>query len=207
MWLSRRTIPGGVATLVLSTSIWLHCGSARGSLIESERNAMGKERTVAGDSILISLGRVGPVQVCDSLGKVNIAFRGYVVRDTVYHAEQSRWPGKRVFLSDGIIEFSTSWADTGRVWNISTTSPSVRSPRGFHVGMRLGEVLRVDSVTVDLPEGAVVLTLAREGIGALIDRRSQEQFYGAYKFKGTPTVAMLNPDATITALVTGGACK
>src|SRR5205807_3376345 len=36
--------------------------------------------------------------------------------------------------------FSSSWADTARVWNMSTTSPSVRSARGFHVRMRLGDV-------------------------------------------------------------------
>jgi hypothetical protein len=173
----------------------------------------GNERIVAsdsipaGDSIPISEGRVGPVQVCDSLRKVTVAFRGYRVSDTVFSSEGSRWPAKRVFLTDGIIYFSTSWADTSRVWNMSTTSPSVRSPRGFHVGMRLGEALRVDSATVDLPEGAVVVSFKREKIGALIDGRSQEQFYATYNFKGTPTIAMLSPDAVITELLTGGDCK
>jgi len=73
--------------------------------------------------------------------------------------------------------------------------------------MRLGEALRVDSATVDLPEGAVVVSFKREGIGALIDRRSQEQFYATYNFKGTPTIAMVSPDAIITELLTGGDCK
>jgi hypothetical protein len=190
--------------------------------MENERHAAGNERKIARDSIPVSPGnerkvvvdsipitegKVGPVQVCDSLRKVDVAFRRYRVSDTVFSSEGYRWPGKRVVLSDGSLYFSTSWADTIRVWNMSTTSPSVRSPRGFYVGMRLGEALRVDSATVDLPEGAVVVSFKREGIGALIDRRSQEQFYATYNFKGTPTIAMVSPDAIITELLTGGDCK
>jgi len=101
-------------------------------------------------------------------------------------------------LKDGVIDFSSSWADTARIWNMSTTSPSVRSARGFHVGMRLGDVAALDSLDVDLPEGAVVVSLKREGIGAMIDEGAQRRFYAKYDFKGPPTAAMLSPDAVIT---------
>ncbi len=48
MSLTGRTIPGSVALLGLSASIWLHCGSAHSSM-ENERHAAGNERKIARD--------------------------------------------------------------------------------------------------------------------------------------------------------------
>jgi hypothetical protein len=168
-----------------------------------------KEAPRAGlqDALRILPGQIGSIHVCDPLASVNLAFRQHRVRDTVYHSEGVLWPGKRVLLSDGVIDVSSSWADTVRIWNISTTSPSVRSKRGFHVGMTLGQVSRVDSLEVELPEGAVVVSFRQEGIGALIDEQGQRRFYATYNFQGLPTAAMLSPSAVITALVTGGGCN
>jgi hypothetical protein len=196
---TRGVVRRGGASL-LGAVIWLHCDVQRGS-------AQARRGTARADSIVILPGRIGSVRVCDSLARVGDAFPGRAVKDTLYSSEGSQWPAKRIVLKDGVIDFSSSWADTARVWNMSTTSPSVRSARGFHVGMRLGNVAALDSLEVELPEGMVVVSLKKEGIGALIDDGAQRRFYANYDFKGLPTAATLSPDAVITALLTGGGCE
>jgi len=200
MRLNMRRVARRVGAFLLGAVVCLLCDIQPGSA-QSHRGA------AHADSIVILPDRIGSVRVCDSLASVGAAFRGHAIKDTLYRSEGSQWPGKRVSLSDGVIDFSSSWADTARVWNMSTTSPSVRSARGFHVRMRLGDVAALDSFEVDLPEGAVVVSFKKEGIGALIDEEAQRRFYAKYDFKGQPTSSMLPADAPITALLTGGGCK
>jgi len=72
--------------------------------------------------------------------------------------------------------------------------------------MRLGDIMALDSLEVELPEGTVVVSLKREGVGVLIDQTGQKRFYETFNFKGTPSAAMLPASAVITELVTGGGC-
>ena len=171
-----------------------------------QRTHVQAGRSANEDSLVILPGRLGPIDACDALSKVNGAFPGRTIRDTVYREAGSHWPAKVVLLKDGVLVFSSSWTDTARVWNMNTTSPSVRTRRGFHVGMRLGDIMALDSLEVELPEGVVVVSLKREGVGVLIDQSGQKRFYETFNFKGTPSAAMLPASAVITELVTGGGC-
>jgi hypothetical protein len=192
---------GGLGALLLTAAMSLQCVAGRRAQRIADR------RAVAADSIVILPGQLGPVRACDRLADVTAAFAKRPVRDTVYQEAAAHWPVKRIVLEDGVLEFAASWSDTTRVWNMSTTSPSVRTKRGFHVGMRLGEIMRADSLDVELVEGAVVVHLRHEGVGALVDASAEQRFYERYRFEGLPTAAMLSPEATITTLLTGGTCR
>lgn len=80
--------------------------------------------------LVLSEAGLGPARICAPLAEAAAALGP--ARDSAFlgEAEDDRWPGKIVRLSDGQnVLLEASWADSAHVWRISTTSPGADAGR------------------------------------------------------------------------------
>ncbi len=161
--------------------------------------------------LVMSRTGVGVIHLCASLDTVDALFRN--VRDTMFEAEGSRWRGKVVPYEHGEITFESSWVDSLRIWRISTNSADVRTPKGYHANMTVGDLVAAgEHPSIALPEGEVLIVLEADSvganaIGATIDSASQAEFYRRYDFKGLPQLESIAPRARLTEMATSADCS
>src|SRR5712692_6887715 len=109
-------------------------------------------------SFVLDSDALGSLHACDLLATINRAFPQ--ARDTVIHGEgDSRWPAKIVhFDRDTWVIFEGSWADTTHLWTIRTNNPRFHTHRGYHVGMRVGDLInKGEHFIAELAEGQLGL--------------------------------------------------
>ncbi len=157
--------------------------------------------------LVMSHDGLSGIALCSRLDTVNAVF--HEVKDTIFEAElSSRWPGKVVPYGHGRITFESSSSDSIRIWRISTTSPDVRTGKGYHVGITLRDLTAAgEHPRVELPEGRVLILLQSDGIGVAIDTASEVEFYNHYDFKRPPRIESVNPDARVMEMTTGADCS
>lgn len=154
---------------------------------------------------------LGPVPLCltlDSVGPALGTLAAGSIRDSVFTGEdESRWPGRVITLArGGTAVFESSWADSARVWRISTDAPSVRTTHGAAVETAVGQLPAGSGpVAVELIEGQVVLSLIGDSVGAVVDTVAERALIEASGRSGrAPAVP---PGARIRRLVVAGDCR
>lgn len=156
--------------------------------------------------LIITGDGLATVRVCARLDTIAAVFDS--VRDTLIESEGLSWPAKVVTIGDGDAVFSSSWSDTVRVWTIIVSSPSVRTRRGYSVGMTVGSIMRAGEVlTAHVGEGMLSLQLAGEHIGAQVDDAAETAFLTRFDPATEPRVQDVPSDARIRALFTLGGCQ
>src|SRR5258708_3402508 len=157
-------------------------------------------------SFVLDSNALGSLRACELLSTINRTFPE--ARDTMIHGEGgSQWPAKIAYLDrHSYVIFESSWTDTTHLWTIRTNSPRFRTRRGYHVGMRVGDLInKVEHFTAELAEGQLGLTLVSENIGVGIDARARAKFPVDWP-AGNDATAVLDTNARITIIAAGGSC-
>jgi len=178
---------------------------------QSERSQVPPEGQSQSPSFVLTKDGLGPVRFCALLDTVNAVFKS--VRDTTFVCEdgQCSWPGKIVHISgspdSGSIIFEASWADRVRLSGVRVTTALVRTRKGYGPGTMLRALIAAgESLSIELPEGALVVDLSPDDIALGVDSASQRDFHQRYAFQGAPTLSMINPQARIVDMATGHTC-
>lgn len=147
---------------------------------------------------------LGPVRLCASLDTVASVFSG--VRDTLFDYLEDSWPARIANLDGGLAVFEASWADRGRIWTISVSSPAVRTPKGYRVGQTIRTLFEAgEELSVHEPEGQLLLGVDSEGIFLTVDSASEDRYFEGRYFARTasttkPSIADVPSDARIRGM-------
>ncbi len=158
-----------------------------------------------GDST-ISIDGIGGVGLCQLMSAVHVRFP--LARDTLMESEGVRWPAKVVPLGGGQqILFEASWIDTTHVWRIGTNSPRYRTPRGYRVGMTLGDVrAKGEKLRFGYAEGYIVITLVSDQVDFLPDDSTAREFLSRSP-RAFDSLEALPPTAHIKDLGVNADCR
>lgn len=146
---------------------------------------------------------LGLLRLCDSLATVEAYWPES--RDTVLESEGVEWPGRVIAIQPATyLLFESSWADSTRVWRISTNDSTFRTESGVRPGMSIAALrgLRL-SLVVHLEEGSVVLDLGDDSVGAVLDERA----LAPGDTGGIPGIGNLLPESRVVAIVSGRNCR
>ena len=146
------------------------CGRADDPAADTQHVAEARELSLTDAGL-------GPARFCMPLSTAAASLGQ--AHDTLVESEEVRWPAKIVSLPDGGRVFlESSWIDSTRLWRVSTTSPSVRTRAGTHVGMTISELPPASGpLSVTYPEGQWVLVLEGDNAFALLDTATERGVY------------------------------
>ncbi len=152
----------------------------------------------------ISAAGLETVHLCDPLTRVDSLF-AHALDTLIVGEADTRWPARVVHLDDHrFVLFESSWADTARVWRISTTSPQYQTHRGVHVDMPLSTFKRGgEDLTMHFPEGRVVLGINRDSVSALLDDSTS----ALLQEHPSDTWKLVSGAGHITQLFVSGSCR
>ena len=190
---------------LLALAVFVACAERDGQRASGEPSDL--EASGGGDLLITETGIPG-ISLCDPLFRVDSVFPS--ARDTVAFGEgdETGWASKVVTMAHGEdLLFETSWVDTLHVWRISTTGSRFRTRAGLRVGSTIAEVLATgDSLEFGYPEGILTISLARDGVGLLVDDSSAISFWRVFDYPGDP-LRVLDRGARIKVLWIGGDCR
>ncbi len=154
----------------------------------------------------ISADGVNGIRLCQALSGVRDKFP--LSRDTIVSSEGAEWPAKIVPLDGGSrILFEASWSDTTHIWGITTNSPRYPTPRGYRVGMTLGDLLaKGEKLDFSYEEGYIVVTVASEQVAFLPDDSTATAFLSRSP-RAFDSLQALPRSARIKELIVGGDCR
>ena len=162
-----------------------------------------------GASLRITATSLGGIAICSPLGAVDRTF--VRVSDTVMIGEdgETKWPAKLARLSPAEwVLFESSWVDTARIWRASTNSPRYSTVRGYRVSSTVGALRALgDSLSVDLPEGVLVVTDVRDEVAFTVDDSATAAFRAHYAPPTEPQPGDVPSTARLTHLFIGGDCQ
>jgi hypothetical protein len=165
----------------------------------------GLQEAPARSGLILGPNGLTGVALCSPLTAVSVAFPGSV--DTSVESENERWPGKTLSLPTGGVLFESSWADTSRVWRITVSSPSIRTPGGYRVGTTLRALLDAgERVSVHEDEGYLTLDLDRERLGATLDSASEAYVNSQPVSQEAPSVSGIPSSAKLATLIAKANC-
>ena len=156
--------------------------------------------------LLLTEAGLGPARFCMPLDEA-AATLGQA-QDTVVGSEEVQWPAKVVVLPDGgRVLLESSWIDSSHLWRVGTTSVAVRTRAGARVGMTVGELPAASSpLSVEFPEGQLVLVLGADSASALLDTASERAVY-AHPGMDSNALGHIPRTARVRELVSAGSCQ
>ncbi|MCY3019792.1 MAG: hypothetical protein NTW87_12280 [Planctomycetota bacterium] len=182
-------------------------GTAAAHPQQGESAASSSPLMLSDSDRLITRRSLAGVALCTSFDRIDSLFPS--ARDTVVESEGQSWPGKLVPVRrDEWILFEGSGPDTNQVWRMSTNSPLVHTRKGLHPGSTIGDVLATgDLLSVEYPEGYLIVELVDENIGIMVDDSSAVRFWQRYHYEeGVDPLAVLERSARIAWLIASGSC-
>jgi len=147
---------------------------------------------------------MGMVRLCSPLGDIDRFYPN--AQDSIMTGEddQTTWPAKLVQLPNGYILFEASWVDHDHVWRAATDSRTFHTMDGFRVGTTIDELRqRRESLTINDPEGVLVLGLPRLGLHFMLDRESDGVLAA---LPDIPTPEQLPRTGTVALWLIGARC-
>ena len=174
-----------------------------------ETASQSTESTAASTlDLVLSEAGLGPARICAPLAEAAAALGP--ARDSAFlgEAEDDRWPGKIVRLSDGQnVLLEASWADSAHVWRISTTSPQARTRGGVRVGTTAANIPAASGpLKAELPEGQLVVELTGDSVGATLDSASERELMRRWTPDGD-WLTIVPQSARIVSISRAGRCQ
>ncbi len=124
----------------------------------------------------ITEGGIGKILLKESFSSIDKEFEK--IDTLTMNSEGNSWPAKRIDLGNGewILVESNDYDNS--IIRLHTNSRKYKTPKGFHVGQTIGEIMKTgENVDVDIDEGFVSVRLYDEGVSVTIDSISEKQFY------------------------------
>ena len=142
---------------------------------------------------------LGGIELCQPMASVRALYPSSTM--TTVTSEGQTWPAARVDLGKTTwLLFEASWVDHGRIWRISTNDPGYATRRGYRVGTSVAELVRRgEKLDFDYPEGHLVVRIASENVGTLLDDDATNRFWARFDYSGDP-LTVLDHNARIKQL-------